>query len=42
MPSEENPRFEEMKKSLKQLFAEHARKGKIKVLYNTNIFYTKL
>ncbi|MDQ3633662.1 MAG: class I SAM-dependent methyltransferase [Acidobacteriota bacterium] len=42
MPSEENPLFEEMKKSLKQLFAEHARKGKIKVLYNTNIFYTKL
>lgn len=42
MPSEENPRFEEMKKSLKQLFAEHAIKGKIKVLYNTNIFYTKL
>ncbi|MGI8543802.1 MAG: class I SAM-dependent methyltransferase [Aridibacter sp.] len=42
MPSEENPRFEEMKKNLRQLFAEHAIKGKIKVLYNTNIFYTKL
>ncbi len=42
MPSKENPLFEEMKESLKQLFAEYARKGKIKVLYNTNIFYTKL
>ncbi len=42
MPSEESPRFPEMKKSLKRLFAEHSEKGKIQVLYNTNIFYTKL
>lgn len=42
MPSEENLRFEEMKENLKQLFAEHSEKGKIKVLYDTNIFYTKL
>ncbi|MGI8669775.1 MAG: class I SAM-dependent methyltransferase [Aridibacter sp.] len=42
MPSEENPRFPEMKKSLKRLFAERSEKGKIQVLYNTNILYTKL
>jgi ubiquinone/menaquinone biosynthesis C-methylase UbiE len=42
MPSEENPRFNEMKKSLKRLFAEHAEKGRITILYNTNIFFTKI
>lgn len=42
MPSKENPHFEEMKKSLKQLFAEHSEKGKITILYDTNIFYTKI
>lgn len=42
MPSEKDPRFAAMRKSLKQLFAEHAERGKISILYNTNIFYTKL
>ncbi len=42
MPSEENPRFAEMEKTLKLLFAEHSEKGKIQLLYNTNIFYTKI
>lgn len=42
MPSEENPRFAEMQESLKRLFARHAEKGKIDILYDTNIFYTKL
>jgi ubiquinone/menaquinone biosynthesis C-methylase UbiE len=42
MPSEENPRFNEMKKSLKRLFAEYAEKGRITILYNTNIFFTKI
>ena len=40
MPSEENPRFPEMEKSLKRLFAEYAESGKIQILYKTNIFYT--
>ena len=42
MPSEENPRFEEMVKNLKELFAEYSKKGKITVLYDTNVFYVKL
>jgi ubiquinone/menaquinone biosynthesis C-methylase UbiE len=42
MPAENHPRFAEMQKSLKQLFAEHAEGGKISILYNTNIFYTKI
>lgn len=39
MPSEENKEFAKMKKTLKQLFAEHAEKDKIKSLYNTNRLY---
>lgn len=42
MPTEEDPRFPEMEKTLKHLFAEHAQQGKIDILYNTNIFYTKI
>ncbi len=42
MPSEGHSRFAEMKKTLKDLFAEHSEKGKIMILYNTNIFYTNL
>ncbi len=42
MPSEDHPRFAELQESLKSLFARHAEKGKINILYSTNIFYTKL
>jgi ubiquinone/menaquinone biosynthesis C-methylase UbiE len=42
MPTEKSPRFREMKKTLKDLFAEHAEQGKIQILYSTKIFYTKL
>lgn len=42
MPSENHPRFTEMEKTLKQLFAEHSEQSKIQVLYNTNVFYTRL
>ena len=41
MPSEDNQLFPGMKKTLKRLFAEHERKGKIQVLYDTNVFYTR-
>lgn len=42
MPSEDHPRFSEMKKNLKRLFAEHAEQDKIQVLYDTNVFYTPI
>lgn len=42
MPSRENPRFPEMEKNLKRLFAEYAERGKIQILYDTNIFHAKI
>lgn len=42
IPSEENPRFPEMIKKLKSLFATHAENGKIQILYNTKIFYGQI
>ncbi len=42
MPSAENPRFEEMIKKLKSLFAQYAENGRIDILYDTNIFYSKI
>lgn len=42
MPAADDELFPEMKKTLKRLFADHSEKGKIQVLYDTNIFYTKL
>ncbi|MEZ5429335.1 MAG: class I SAM-dependent methyltransferase [Pyrinomonadaceae bacterium] len=41
MPTPDNPRFDEMIKNLKMLFAEHQKNGKIQILYDTNIFYTQ-
>ncbi|MCA1624801.1 MAG: class I SAM-dependent methyltransferase [Acidobacteria bacterium] len=41
MPTAENPRFSEMLKNLESLFAEHSEKGKIQILYNTNVFYAQ-
>jgi ubiquinone/menaquinone biosynthesis C-methylase UbiE len=41
MPSPEHPRFDELIKILKTLFAEHQKNGKIQVLYDTNIFYSQ-
>ncbi len=41
MPSPEHPRFDELIKNLKTLFAEHQKNGKIQVLYDTNIFYSQ-
>jgi SAM-dependent methyltransferase len=42
MPAETDFRFEPMVKELKRLFDNHAEQGKIQILYNTNIFYTRL
>ncbi len=42
VPSEENPRFEEMLKNLESLFAQHAEKGRIDILYDTKVFYGQI
>ena len=42
IPSEENPRFFEMIKNLKSVFAEHAENGKIDILYDTKVFYGQI
>ncbi len=42
MPSETDEVFQPMIKELELLFAKHAESGKIKVLYDTNIYYCQL
>jgi SAM-dependent methyltransferase len=42
MPSETDTAFEPMIKELEPLFAKHAERGRIKVLYDTNIYYCQL
>jgi len=42
MPSETDPLFEPMAAELRSLFAKHAENGKIKVSYDTNIFYSQV
>lgn len=42
MPPENDLRFEPMVIELQRLFAKYSESGKIQVLYNTNIFYTRL
>lgn len=42
MPDESNPIFEEMIEELKTLFAKHAENGRIKVLYDTNLFHSRI
>ncbi|MEO8649289.1 MAG: class I SAM-dependent methyltransferase [Acidobacteriota bacterium] len=42
MPAEGEPRYAEMIDELRSLFAKHAESGKIKLLYNTNIFFTQI
>lgn len=41
MPSETDERFETMTAELKSLFDKYAENGKIELLYDTNIFYTR-
>ncbi len=42
IPSADNPRFAEMLKNLESLFAEHAKNGKIDILYDTKVFYGRI
>lgn len=42
MPSESHPRFQEMIENLERLFARHKQNEKVKILYNTNVFYGQL
>ena len=42
MPTEKDERFVPLTRELLELFAKHAESGKIRVLYNTNIFYTEV
>lgn len=42
MPSEENPRYEDLVFNLKRLFDKYAEQGKIQILYQTNIFYAQI
>lgn len=42
MPSETDARFKPMLIELQRLFEKYAESGKIQILYNTNIFYTRL
>ncbi len=42
MPSETDLHFEPMVIELQRLFEKYAESGKIQLLYNTNIFYTRL
>lgn len=42
MPTESDERFEPLTKELLELFAKHAENGRIKVFYDTNVFYTEV
>lgn len=42
MPSEENPRYDELVLNLERLFEKYAEQGKIQILYHTNIFYSQI
>jgi SAM-dependent methyltransferase len=42
MPAEGDERFEPMVEELTSLFAKHSESGRIKVFYDTNIFYCQL
>ena len=39
MPAEDSPSYPALEKELKALFAKHSEHGKIKVFYDTNIYY---
>lgn len=42
MPSESHTRFQDMIHELQNLFAGHQEDGKVKILYDTNIFYGQI
>jgi SAM-dependent methyltransferase len=39
IPTEENPRFEEMIKTLRSLFTKHQKNDTIQISYDTNVYY---
>jgi SAM-dependent methyltransferase len=39
MPAEDDPTFPELEKELRAIFAKHAEQDRIKVFYDTNIYY---
>ena len=41
MPTEENPRYQEMVLNLERLFEKYHEQGRIQLLYHTNIFYSQ-
>lgn len=42
MPAEDEPVYESMMAELRKLFAKHEENGRIKVFYDTNVFYCQL
>lgn len=42
MPAEDEPIYESMMTELRNLFAKHEENGRIKVFYDTNVFYCQL
>ncbi len=42
MPSEDHPTYDEMIAELQAIFAKHAQNGKIRVLYDTNLYFSLL
>jgi ubiquinone/menaquinone biosynthesis C-methylase UbiE len=42
MPTESDERFGPLTEELRELFAKHAENGRIRVFYDTNIFYTEV
>lgn len=42
IPSEENPRFGEMIKTLQGIFTKHQKNDTIQILYDTNLFYGRI
>ena len=42
MPSEDDPQLEKVIKELQLLFAKHAENGKIKIFYDTNVYYCQV
>jgi hypothetical protein len=41
MPAEGTEEGDKVEKDLRSLFDKHARNGKIEILYDTNVFYSK-
>jgi hypothetical protein len=42
MPNESDPRFPTMIDELSGLFEKHAKQGKIEIIYDTNVYYSRV